>query len=181
MVDNEDRASQTSRKTARNFVAAANNLELLKVFGDVESGIKENIKYSKRRASEILKAIRDRHQLAPPPEADKPKTEPSSSANDLIHWLWDSQLPQESEVGGGSGFLTIKDFPSPPLTHLSLNSVNSVNTSSNSYTDNASHNPINSSNSVSNTNSTWNPPSSSPSLNQGQGFYSPAGSPGKEH
>ncbi|KAG0000982.1 hypothetical protein BGZ65_003894 [Modicella reniformis] len=220
MADNEDRARQASRqvllglrysteyimqkkkrKTARNFVAAANYLELLKVFGDVESGIEEKIKYSKWRAAEILKAIRDGRQPAPPPEADKPKTESSSSANDLSMEGFDPLAQGFTALGmdssiinnnqhttfspsssaslttfqsdvGGSDFLTIKDFPSPSLAHLSL--INSINT--NSYTDNASHNPINSSNSVSNIN-TWNPPSSSPSLNQGQGFYNPAGSP----
>ncbi|KAI1309980.1 hypothetical protein EDD11_003929 [Mortierella claussenii] len=72
-ADDEDRAGQGSQKTAKNFVAAANFLELLKVFGDIDSEVEEKIKYSKWRAAEIVKAIRDGRQPAPPPGAEKPK------------------------------------------------------------------------------------------------------------
>ncbi|GJJ74526.1 vacuolar protein sorting-associated protein VTA1 [Entomortierella parvispora] len=76
-ADDEDRAGQGSQKTAKNFVAAANFLELLKVFGDIDSEVEEKIKYAKWRAADIVKAIRDGRQPAPPPGAQK------SSASEL--------------------------------------------------------------------------------------------------
>ncbi|KAF9902908.1 hypothetical protein EC991_004380 [Linnemannia zychae] len=69
-ADDEDRAGQGSQKTAKNFVAAANFLELLKVFGDIDSEVEEKIKYAKWRAADIVKAIRDGRQPAPPPGAN---------------------------------------------------------------------------------------------------------------
>ncbi|ORZ11655.1 Vta1 like-domain-containing protein [Lobosporangium transversale] len=73
-ADDEDRAGQGSQKTAKNFVAAANFLELLKVFGDIDS-----------EAAEIVKALRDGRTPPLPPGADKPKeeiiTDASASAN----------------------------------------------------------------------------------------------------
>lgn len=72
------------RKTAKNFVAAANFLELLKVFGDIDSEVEEKIKYAKWRAADIVKAIRDGRQPAPPPGANNNKTD-----QDLI----DASLP----------------------------------------------------------------------------------------
>ncbi|KAF9897476.1 hypothetical protein BX616_005531, partial [Lobosporangium transversale] len=84
-ADDEDRAGQGSQKTAKNFVAAANFLELLKVFGDIDSEVEAKIKYSKWRAAEIVKALRDGRTPPLPPGADKPKeeiiTDASASAN----------------------------------------------------------------------------------------------------
>ncbi|KAF9127512.1 hypothetical protein BGW39_005813 [Mortierella sp. 14UC] len=88
-ADDEDRAGQGSQKTAKNFVAAANFLELLKVFGDIDSEVEEKIKYAKWRAADIVKAIRDGRQPAPPPGAnnnnnnamkDQDMLDPSSSS-----------------------------------------------------------------------------------------------------
>ncbi|KAG0263782.1 hypothetical protein DFQ27_001607 [Actinomortierella ambigua] len=65
-ADDEDRQGQASQKTAKNYVAAANFLELLKVFGEIDSDTEEKIKYSKWRAAEIVKAIRDGRVPTPP-------------------------------------------------------------------------------------------------------------------
>ncbi|KAG9320999.1 hypothetical protein KVV02_003977 [Mortierella alpina] len=79
-ADDEDRAGQASQKTAKNFVAAANFLELLKVFGDIDSDVEEKVKYAKWRAADIVKAIRDGRQPQPPPGA---ATDDSSASLDM--------------------------------------------------------------------------------------------------
>ncbi|KAI8602531.1 Vta1 like-domain-containing protein [Dissophora ornata] len=187
-ADDEDRAGQGSQKTAKNFVAAANFLELLKVFGDIDSEVEEKIKYSKWRAAEIVKAIRDGRQPAPPPGAEKPR-EPSLSSTDMdaaglesldagstnsggnvnsttfspavIAPSVPSTTPQPTMgTGGGPGFPTISNFPSPPLEPSTI----SNNTFNGSINNNIGNN--------------WNQPAVSPGLNQSQNVYSPTGAPG---
>ncbi|KAF9356242.1 hypothetical protein BGX34_010021 [Mortierella sp. NVP85] len=119
MADNEDRNGQSSKKTARNFVAAANYLEILKVFGDIDSEVEGKIKYSKWRAAEILKAIRDGRQPAPPPDANKPKEEPSFSPGpdqSLEGFSSSSAIPGTPGVTGGFGEMNISGTPFSPAT-----------------------------------------------------------------
>ncbi|KAI8806463.1 Vta1 like-domain-containing protein [Cladochytrium replicatum] len=58
-ADNEERAGRSSKKTAKTFLAASLFLEVLKVFGDVDSEIEEKIKYAKYKAAEIMKGIKE--------------------------------------------------------------------------------------------------------------------------
>ncbi|KAG0370894.1 Vta1 like-domain-containing protein [Gamsiella multidivaricata] len=182
-ADDEDRAGQGSQKTAKNFVAAANFLELLKVFGDIDAEVEEKIKYSKWRAAEIVKAIRDGRQPTPPPGANKPQ-EPTLTSADVAQAGLDSldneaaatgvdsnissgtfspahiahsnpSVTPQPTVSSGPGFPTISNFPSPPLGPSSTNG--------NSFNDSISN--------------SWSQPAVSPSLNQGQNFQSPAGAP----
>ncbi|OZJ05876.1 hypothetical protein BZG36_00956 [Bifiguratus adelaidae] len=70
-ADNEDRAGQATKKTAKTFLAASTFLELLRIFGDVEPEIEDKIKYSKWKAAEIMKAIKEgrKPEAGPPEEA----------------------------------------------------------------------------------------------------------------
>ncbi|TPX49843.1 hypothetical protein SeLEV6574_g01236 [Synchytrium endobioticum] len=68
-ADNEDRAGKASKKTAKTFLAASLFLELLRIFGDIEGEVDEKIKYSKFKAADIMKALReDRTPTAGPPD-----------------------------------------------------------------------------------------------------------------
>ncbi|KAI8647677.1 Vta1 like-domain-containing protein [Parasitella parasitica] len=58
-ADNEDRAGKSTKKTAKAFLAASIFLELLKTFGDLDLMIEEKIKYSKWKAADIMKALRE--------------------------------------------------------------------------------------------------------------------------
>ncbi|TPX34335.1 hypothetical protein SmJEL517_g02940 [Synchytrium microbalum] len=78
-ADNEDRAGKASkqvstyfttnisrfptphkfRKTAKTFLAASLFLELLRTFGELDGEIEEKIKYSKYKAADIMKALRE--------------------------------------------------------------------------------------------------------------------------
>ncbi|GAA5823692.1 hypothetical protein JCM11251_000728 [Rhodosporidiobolus azoricus] len=80
-ADNEDRHGKASRLTARKFLAAANFLELLSIFGDVGAENRDKIKYSKWKAADIAKAFREGRKPAPGPagglsaeEEDAPET-----------------------------------------------------------------------------------------------------------
>lgn len=59
VADNEDRQLKTSMKTAKTFLAAANLMEVLKVFGEIPADLIDKLKYSKWRAADIAKAIRE--------------------------------------------------------------------------------------------------------------------------
>ncbi|KAG0004059.1 hypothetical protein BGZ80_008901 [Entomortierella chlamydospora] len=192
-ADDEDRAGQGSQKTAKNFVAAANFLELLKVFGEVDSEVEKKIKYSKWRAAEIVKAIRDGRQPVPPPGADKPK-EASPDVNTGIEGFESLNVgsntvdnffgnnntaytpanippvvPAVTQPGFGAGsapsFPTITNFPDPPLGSSNQSNI---------------HGDLNNSN----INGNWSQPPISPNFNmnqnqdqnQGQNFYNPPGS-----
>ncbi|KAM0788760.1 hypothetical protein ACM66B_002851 [Microbotryomycetes sp. NB124-2] len=71
-ADNEDRAGKSNRMTAKKFLAAANFLEVLAVFGDMSSEISEKIKYSKWKASDISKALREGRKPTPGPAGGLP-------------------------------------------------------------------------------------------------------------
>ncbi|KPV77422.1 uncharacterized protein RHOBADRAFT_51277 [Rhodotorula graminis WP1] len=66
-ADNEDRKSKATRLTARKFLAAANFLELLSIFGEPTSENRDKIKYAKWKASDIAKAFREGRTPTPGP------------------------------------------------------------------------------------------------------------------
>ncbi|GAA5972500.1 hypothetical protein JCM21900_005828 [Sporobolomyces salmonicolor] len=66
-ADSEDRKAKATRLTAKKFLAAANFLELLSVFGEVGSENREKIKYSKWKAADIAKAFREGRTPVPGP------------------------------------------------------------------------------------------------------------------
>ncbi|KAF9956132.1 hypothetical protein BGZ72_002997 [Mortierella alpina] len=183
-ADDEDRAGQASQKTAKNFVAAANFLELLKVFGDIDSDVEEKVKYAKWRAADIVKAIRDGRQPQPPPGAASDESSPSldmgmsgiessgdgaSSAGNSA-FMPSAGTPSFPPSGqqptvpsaGAPAFPTISNFPSPPLEHMSgtgnLNTFNGMDSNSG--------------------NNSWSQPPVSPNMNQGdQSAFSSGSAP----
>ncbi|KAI8984716.1 Vta1 like-domain-containing protein [Mycotypha africana] len=102
-ADNEDRAGKANKKTAKTFLAASIFLELLKTFGDLDPEVEAKIKYSKWKAADIMKALREG------PEQQIPSSTHFDQNN----------LP------------AISDFPDPPLT--SINSDHSATTASTQY------------------------------------------------
>ncbi|KAI0639666.1 Vta1 like-domain-containing protein [Trametes polyzona] len=93
-ADNEDRKGNATRNTAKKFLAAANFLELLRVFeadkaGIDISGIEEKIKYSKWKAADIAKAFR---------EGRKPTPGPPGFASEESLALPDASLPDPNAV-----------------------------------------------------------------------------------
>lgn len=195
MADNEDRSGQSSKKTAKNFLAAANYLEILRVFGEIDADVEGKIKYAKWRATEIVKAAREGRPPVPPPELDEPKTDPSLLAPDQSMEGFDplsgagssAAFPGPSVTPGGYSPSTfspavappvlpttpqpsigITDFPSPPagsMGHITMNTNTGGNVGQ--YMDNSFQGSIGS------TDNTWN----QPALDQGQNFYNPAASP----
>lgn len=84
-ADNEDRAGQASKKTARMFLVAGQFLECMRAFGEPPHEIEERIKYAKWKAMDIIKAINEGRQPQPgPPGADDnaearlPPTQPTA-------------------------------------------------------------------------------------------------------
>ncbi|KAH8924446.1 DUF605-domain-containing protein [Atractiella rhizophila] len=76
-ADNEDRSGKASRGTAKSFLAAANFFELLAIFNQTSSDDADKIKYSKWKASDISKALREGRVPAPgPPGWQPPALEP---------------------------------------------------------------------------------------------------------
>ncbi|CAG8813641.1 2187_t:CDS:2, partial [Dentiscutata erythropus] len=103
-------------KTAKNFLAAAIFLELLKIFGELSSENQEKIKYSKWKATQIIKALKDGQIPTPGPpggEADSL----SDESVDNIPGI--DQLPSDTSLDSS----TI-DSQSPfPTYHSTPNSV----------------------------------------------------------
>ncbi|KAI0068115.1 DUF605-domain-containing protein [Artomyces pyxidatus] len=68
-ADNEDRRGAATRATAKKFLAAATFLEVLKVFDDKTAWEthEEKVRYSKWKAAEIAKAIREGRKPTPGP------------------------------------------------------------------------------------------------------------------
>lgn len=56
-ADDEYRAGESSKETARNFYAASTFFDILEQFGELDDEILEKRKYSKWKAADILKAI----------------------------------------------------------------------------------------------------------------------------
>ncbi|KAJ3123514.1 hypothetical protein HK098_001861 [Nowakowskiella sp. JEL0407] len=78
-ADEEDMSGKASKKTAMGFLAASQFLELLRVFGDVDTDIEEKIKYAKFKAVDILKALKEGRV----PEPGVPNADQSANVPDL--------------------------------------------------------------------------------------------------
>ncbi|KAK9695625.1 hypothetical protein K7432_012871 [Basidiobolus ranarum] len=101
-ADNEDRAGKASKKTVKTFLAASIFLELLKIFGEVDPEIEEKVKYSKWKATDIMKALKEGRTPHPGP----PGWEPSNEMND--------ENVNSSEFQNVDDVPKIQDFPAPP-------------------------------------------------------------------
>ncbi|GLB35885.1 putative vta1 like [Lyophyllum shimeji] len=76
MADNEDRTGNATRSTAKKFLAAANFLEVLKIFPktEISESAEEKIRYAKWKAADIAKAFREGRKPTPgPAKAEEPQ------------------------------------------------------------------------------------------------------------
>ncbi|KAF8078901.1 DUF605-domain-containing protein [Lyophyllum atratum] len=85
MADDEDRTASATRSTAKKFLAAANFLEVLKIFpkAEISDSTEEKIRYAKWKAADIAKAFREGRKPTPGPansaeEEDRDATPPAS-------------------------------------------------------------------------------------------------------
>lgn len=73
-ADSIDKAGNADKATAQSFYAAASFFEILKQFSpdkDLDPDIKQQVMYSKWRAAEIVKAIKEGRKPEPPGDADE--------------------------------------------------------------------------------------------------------------
>ncbi|KAG5647768.1 hypothetical protein DXG03_008491 [Asterophora parasitica] len=123
MADNEDRAGAATRSTAKKFLAAANFLEVLKVFPETEetNSTEEKIKYSKWKAADIAKAFREGRKPTPGPagsgmQEELDATPPASPFPHTSTFAQDSTQPPDAS---GSGDKSIRRAPPPSHVDVS--------------------------------------------------------------
>ncbi|KAI0332014.1 DUF605-domain-containing protein [Cubamyces sp. BRFM 1775] len=112
-ADNEDRKGAATRNTARKFIAAANFLEILRVFEGDKAGIdlnaiEEKIKYAKWKAADIARAFREGRKPTPGPPGSVATDSPATA---------DATLPDDNLVPPStppSGSSQLPSAPSPP-------------------------------------------------------------------
>lgn len=68
-ADNEDRRGESTRSTAKKFLAAANFLEVLRTFPktEISESVEEKTRYAKWKAADIVKAFREGRKPTPGP------------------------------------------------------------------------------------------------------------------
>ncbi|KAJ3149109.1 hypothetical protein HDU86_007052 [Geranomyces michiganensis] len=79
-ADTEDRDGRASKKTAKTFLAASMFLELLRVFGEVDAEVKDKIRYSKFKAADIIKALREGRVPTPGAPGEEPPSTTTAPA-----------------------------------------------------------------------------------------------------
>ncbi|KAK4517593.1 uncharacterized protein ATC70_000933 [Mucor velutinosus] len=108
-ADNEDRAGKSSKKTAKTFLAASIFLELLKTFGELDPETEAKIKYSKWKAADIMKALREGRVPTPGPPGG------IEQENEDVEMKQEQQKPDEQEQSHTvPPPPSISEFPSPP-------------------------------------------------------------------
>ncbi|GAA6004707.1 hypothetical protein JCM11491_002202 [Sporobolomyces phaffii] len=108
-ADNEDRKGKATRATARKFLAAANFLELLSVFGDSSAENREKIKYSKWKAADLAKAFREGRTPVPGPAGGLPDTEDPGAGATQVTAAEEKELTKEFEA-----LVSTSDSAAPP-------------------------------------------------------------------
>ncbi|KAI9105631.1 Vta1 like-domain-containing protein [Phlyctochytrium arcticum] len=127
-ADNEDRQGQISRKTAKTFLASSIFLELLKVFGELDSDIHDKIRYAKYKAADIIKALREGRTPAPGmPGEDQPN--PSQQQDDGFP----GPPPAPFDHNPSSSSLTVPTQQPPPGQHPDFGSPYDPSYNPNAY------------------------------------------------
>jgi len=65
MADDQDRAGNATRDTARTFYASGIFMDALKQFGELEPDVEEKAKYAKYKAQDIAKALKEGRKPSP--------------------------------------------------------------------------------------------------------------------
>lgn len=114
-ADNEDRAGKSSKKTAKTFLAASIFLELLKTFGDLDSETEAKIKYSKWKAADIMKALREGRVPTPgPPGGIEQEEEEEREIQEQLKQQGQQDEHQSFDQQEDAPPPSISEFPSPP-------------------------------------------------------------------
>ncbi|GAN08445.1 vacuolar protein sorting-associated protein VTA1 homolog isoform X1 [Mucor ambiguus] len=107
-ADNEDRAGKSSKKTAKTFLAASIFLELLKTFGELDSETEAKIKYSKWKAADIMKALREGRVPTPGPPGG------IEQEDEDVEMKQEQQSDEQEQPHTMPPPPSISEFPSPP-------------------------------------------------------------------
>ncbi|KAJ1921197.1 hypothetical protein H4219_000796 [Mycoemilia scoparia] len=102
-ADTEDRDGKATKVTARNFLISSQFLEVMAVFGELEQGSQEKVKYAKWKATDIVKCIKEGRRPNPGPPGDL-KAKEKSPANTEAE-ATQPRRPSAKEI---------MDWPSPP-------------------------------------------------------------------
>ncbi|RHY02688.1 hypothetical protein DYB25_003706 [Aphanomyces astaci] len=78
-ADEEDRNGGSNKNTARTFYAAGSFFDILKQFGPPSEDVLEKTKYSKFKAADILKAIKEGRTPTPGAPSEQVRLSPSPS------------------------------------------------------------------------------------------------------
>ncbi|KAJ1553058.1 hypothetical protein HK096_009393 [Nowakowskiella sp. JEL0078] len=141
-ADNDDRAGKASKKTGLQFLAASQFLELLKVFGEIDSELEEKIKYAKFKAVDILKAFKEgripasgsQRKNIEPSYVDGPSTSVLSSPNQNQSMIETTQKFSEMSTFVSNQQFQPQQFFQPVEQSLfEQNDLQSLNTSSPSF------------------------------------------------
>jgi len=123
VADNEDRAGQASKKTAKMFYTASIFLEALKVFGELEPEIAEKLKYARWKATTILRASKE----GTPSATETFGTNPTDIEQNINNRSW--VPPHETTIQKDINMRSTKNLP--PFHHSTTNDDFSTLSSSN--------------------------------------------------
>eukprot|EP01087_Luapelamoeba_hula_P009806 TRINITY_DN2562_c0_g1_i10.p1 TRINITY_DN2562_c0_g1~~TRINITY_DN2562_c0_g1_i10.p1 ORF type:complete len:346 (+),score=81.33 TRINITY_DN2562_c0_g1_i10:79-1116(+) len=91
MADDEDRAGQASKETARNFLSASQFMEVLAQFEELPAELQDKIKYAKWKAADISSCINRGVKPNPGP----PGYQPEEDGNGTSGFGMDITFPQQ--------------------------------------------------------------------------------------
>ncbi|KAK0198856.1 Vta1 like-domain-containing protein [Armillaria mellea] len=131
LADNEDRKGQSTRSTAKKFLAAAHFLDVLKTFprSEVSDTNEEKIRYAKWKAADIAKAYREGRKPTPGPAgglSEEETTAPFPVEDNLPTTTsipLRTSAPQAGSPPHGYSPPQIKLPSSSPPPHMSLEDV----------------------------------------------------------
>ncbi|CAL1695220.1 unnamed protein product [Somion occarium] len=126
IADNEDRAGRATRATAKKFLAAANFLEVLSVFGPSsgtsvasDSTNAEKILYAKWKAADIAKAYREGRKPTPGPANAVEELPPPDAFEPVVPLTPSTPPPSVPSGTSGSPPSIVRSTPPPPhLTNI---------------------------------------------------------------
>ncbi|KLO13962.1 DUF605-domain-containing protein [Schizopora paradoxa] len=105
LADEEDRRAEATRSTAKKFLAAANFLELLKVFEKSNNAVvnEEKVRYAKWKASDIAKAFREGRKPMPGSPHEETGTDPEVTQESAPEPPSSISEPPDIVVNGDNG------------------------------------------------------------------------------
>ncbi|KAH9951036.1 Vta1 like-domain-containing protein [Amylocystis lapponica] len=146
LADNEDRRGEATRGTAKKFLAAANFLELLRIFDkdkpdlSTDNPNEEKIRYAKWKAADIAKAFREGRKPTPGPADGSPSLspglEPATTASSES-----STIPPPTLLRDTQPPPHLADLPSPQNEVFFEQGVSSLDAGTHLFPGGAPHTP----------------------------------------